>query len=97
MPLTVYNTTSALVEKLTILDSPFWHNFVYGSTKVTYNEITLHSVSTNASAFAANTDGTRSVLLCVLVLDAEWGRGHRLGYLPHVAYYDYELAHREWR
>ncbi|KAL7423472.1 hypothetical protein Q5752_001052 [Cryptotrichosporon argae] len=57
VPLTVGNSTDVVIEDLSIINSPFWHNFVYQSTDVTYNNIKIHSVSANASAPAANSDG----------------------------------------
>lgn len=62
MPLTLYNSTNVLVQNLTMVDAPNWHNFVVGSTNITYEGITLRSVSSNASAPAINTDGESSQL-----------------------------------
>lgn len=36
IPLTVGNATNVLVENLNIINSPFWHNFVYQSKNVVY-------------------------------------------------------------
>ncbi|RSH95621.1 hypothetical protein EHS25_000713 [Saitozyma podzolica] len=57
VPLTVGNSSNVVVEDLSIIDSPFWHNFVYQSTNIEYTRIKIKSISANASAPASNTDG----------------------------------------
>jgi polygalacturonase len=44
------------VENIHQVQSPFWHNFVYGSSNVTFNNINLHSIQSDGSQ-AQNTDG----------------------------------------
>lgn len=39
VPLTVGNATNVLVEDLHIINSPFWHNFVYQSKNVVYKYV----------------------------------------------------------
>ncbi|EKM57997.1 glycoside hydrolase family 28 protein [Phanerochaete carnosa HHB-10118-sp] len=56
VPLTVGNSTNVVIEDITQLNSPFWNNFVYQSTNVTYRNITINSVSYSSSP-ASNTDG----------------------------------------
>ncbi|KAK8870023.1 hypothetical protein IAR55_000593 [Kwoniella newhampshirensis] len=57
IPLTVGNATNVKIDDISVINSPFWHNFVYNSTDVTYSNIQIHSRSSNASAPAANSDG----------------------------------------
>ncbi|KAI9636877.1 glycoside hydrolase family 28 protein [Dioszegia hungarica] len=57
IPLVIGNSTNVVVEDLSIIDSPFWHNFVYQSNDVKYQNIQIRSISNNASAPAANSDG----------------------------------------
>jgi len=56
IPLTIGNSSNVLVEHLTQIGSPFWNNFVYQSTNVTYRFINISSVS-YSSAPTANSDG----------------------------------------
>lgn len=39
-----------------MVQSPFWHNFIYQSSNVTFNNINLNSIQTDGSQ-AQNTDG----------------------------------------
>ncbi len=57
IPLTVGNASNVVVDGLTILNSPFWHQFVYQSDHILYNDIKVNSTSYNASAPNANSDG----------------------------------------
>lgn len=56
VPLTVGNASHVVVEDITEIGSPFWNNFVYQSTNVTYRHINISSVS-YSSAPTANSDG----------------------------------------
>lgn len=56
VPLTVGNASNVVVENITELNSPFWNNFVFQSTNVTYRYINISAVS-YSSSFIANTDG----------------------------------------
>ncbi|TFY58043.1 hypothetical protein EVJ58_g6663 [Rhodofomes roseus] len=56
IPLTVGNASNVVVEDITEIGSPFWNNFVYQSTNVTYSRINISSVS-YSSAPTANSDG----------------------------------------
>jgi len=56
IPLTVGNSTNVVVEDITEISSPFWNNFVYQSSNVTYRNITINSVSYSSSP-PVNTDG----------------------------------------
>jgi len=56
IPLTVGNASNVIVEDITEIGSPFWNNFVYQSTNVTYSRINISSVS-YSSAPTANSDG----------------------------------------
>ncbi|WRT66874.1 uncharacterized protein IL334_003837 [Kwoniella shivajii] len=57
IPLTVGNASNIVVDDISIINSPFWHNFVYQSTDVTYSNIQISSISANASVEPANSDG----------------------------------------
>ncbi|KAL9624270.1 MAG: hypothetical protein Q9160_001517 [Pyrenula sp. 1 TL-2023] len=56
IPWTIYNSQNVLVENISQTQSPFWHNFIDGSTNVTFNNINLHSVQSSGKQ-AQNTDG----------------------------------------
>lgn len=56
VPLTVGNSTNVVVEDITEIGSPFWNNFVYQSSNVTYRNITINTVSYSTSP-PANSDG----------------------------------------
>jgi polygalacturonase len=49
IPWTIYNAQNVLVENINQVQSPFWHNFVYQSSNVTFNNINLHSIQTDGS------------------------------------------------
>ncbi|OCF72151.1 hypothetical protein I204_07416 [Kwoniella mangroviensis CBS 8886] len=57
IPLTVGNASNVVVDDISVINSPFWHNLVYQSTDVTYSNIQIRSISSNESAEAANSDG----------------------------------------
>lgn len=57
VPLTIGNATNVVVKDISIINSPFWHNFVYQSQNVVYDNIFLNSTSFNSSAAASNSDG----------------------------------------
>ncbi|TVY82545.1 putative exopolygalacturonase X [Lachnellula suecica] len=56
IPWTIYNAKNVLVENIKQVQSPFWNNFVYQSSNVTFNNINLHSIQSDGSQ-AQNTDG----------------------------------------
>ncbi|EPS37592.1 hypothetical protein H072_8720 [Dactylellina haptotyla CBS 200.50] len=56
IPWTILNAKNVLVENIRQTQSPFWHNFVKGSSNVTFNNINLHSIQSDGSQ-AQNTDG----------------------------------------
>lgn len=56
IPWTIYNSQNVLVENISQTQSPFWHNFIDGSTNVTFNNINLHSIQSSGKQ-AQNTDG----------------------------------------
>ncbi|CAG5157134.1 uncharacterized protein ALTATR162_LOCUS4926 [Alternaria atra] len=56
IPWVIYNAQNVLVENIKQVQSPFWHNLVYGSRNVTFNNINLHSIQSNGKQ-AQNTDG----------------------------------------
>lgn len=56
IPWTIWNAENVLVENINQVQSPFWHNFVYQSSNVTFNNINLHSIQSDGSQ-AQNTDG----------------------------------------
>ncbi|TBU59413.1 pectin lyase-like protein [Dichomitus squalens] len=56
IPLTVGNATNVVVENIQQIGSPFWNNFVYQSTNVTYKNINIRTVSYSSSP-TANSDG----------------------------------------
>jgi polygalacturonase len=49
IPWTIYNAENVLVENINMVQSPFWHNFVYQSSNVTFNNINLHSIQTDGT------------------------------------------------
>ena len=49
IPWTIYNAVNVLVENIIQVQSPFWHNFVYQSSNVTFNNINLHSIQSDGS------------------------------------------------
>ncbi|WWC69721.1 uncharacterized protein I206_103664 [Kwoniella pini CBS 10737] len=57
IPLTVGNASNVVVDDISVINSPFWHNFVYQSTDITYSNIQIRSISSNESAEAVNSDG----------------------------------------
>jgi galacturan 1,4-alpha-galacturonidase len=56
IPWVIYNAQNVLVENIKQVQSPFWHNLVYGSRNVTFNNVNLHSIQSNGKQ-AQNTDG----------------------------------------
>ncbi|KAN0078074.1 polygalacturonase [Tylopilus felleus] len=54
--LTVGNASNVLVEDLTEIGSPFWNNFVYQFTNVTYRRMNISSTSYSSNP-ATNSDG----------------------------------------
>ncbi|KAI0760371.1 pectin lyase-like protein [Fomes fomentarius] len=56
IPLTVGNATNVVVENIRQIGSPFWNNFVYQSTNVTYKNINIRTASYSSSP-TANSDG----------------------------------------
>ncbi|KAL9111308.1 MAG: hypothetical protein Q9227_004185 [Pyrenula ochraceoflavens] len=56
IPWTIYNSQNVLVENIHQTQSPFWHNFIDGSTDVTFTNMNLHSIQSDGSQ-AQNTDG----------------------------------------
>jgi len=54
--LTIFNSTNVLVENIHEIGSPFWNNFVIGSSFVEYRNINISSVSFSSNP-AANSDG----------------------------------------
>ncbi|KIJ62473.1 glycoside hydrolase family 28 protein [Hydnomerulius pinastri MD-312] len=56
IPLTVGNASNVLIEDLTQIGSPFWNNFVYQSTNVTYRNINISTVSYSSNP-TINSDG----------------------------------------
>ncbi|KUJ12430.1 glycoside hydrolase family 28 protein [Mollisia scopiformis] len=56
IPWTIYNAQNVLVENINMVQSPFWHNFIYQSSNVEFNNINLNSIQTDGSQ-AHNTDG----------------------------------------
>jgi polygalacturonase len=47
IPWTIYNAQNVLVENIKMTQSSFWHNFVYQSSGVTFNNINLHSIQSS--------------------------------------------------
>ncbi|KAF8836104.1 glycoside hydrolase family 28 protein [Paxillus ammoniavirescens] len=56
VPLTVGNASNVLIEDLTQIGSPYWNNFVYQSTNVTYRRMNISSTSYSSNP-TANSDG----------------------------------------
>ncbi|EGN97570.1 glycoside hydrolase family 28 protein [Serpula lacrymans var. lacrymans S7.3] len=56
IPLTVGNASNVVIEDLTQIQSPFWNNFVYQSTNVTYRNINISTVSYSSNP-TLNSDG----------------------------------------
>ncbi|KAI0370532.1 pectin lyase-like protein [Pilatotrama ljubarskyi] len=56
IPLTVGNASNVVIENIREISSPFWNNFVYQSTNVTYKHINIRAVSYSSSP-TANSDG----------------------------------------
>ncbi|KAJ4982576.1 glycoside hydrolase family 28 protein [Stagonosporopsis vannaccii] len=56
IPWVIYNAQNVFVENINQVQSPFWHNLVYGSHNVTFTNINLHSIQSNGKQ-AQNTDG----------------------------------------
>ncbi|KAH7088790.1 pectin lyase-like protein [Paraphoma chrysanthemicola] len=56
IPWVIYNAQHVRVENIKQVQSPFWHNLVYGSSDVTFDNIDLHSIQSDGSQ-AQNTDG----------------------------------------
>jgi galacturan 1,4-alpha-galacturonidase len=54
IPLVVGNAQDVLIENISIVNSPFWHNLVYQSKNVTYDNIFIQAVSYNESIPTAN-------------------------------------------
>jgi galacturan 1,4-alpha-galacturonidase len=52
----IYNAQNVLIENIKQVQSPFWHNLVYGSRNVTFDNINLHSIQSSGKQ-AQNTDG----------------------------------------
>jgi polygalacturonase len=57
VPLTIGNASNIVVKDISITNSPFWHQFVYQSTDILFDNIVARSVSFNSSAPSANSDG----------------------------------------
>ena len=57
IPITVANANGAIIENITYYQSPFWNNFCYQSTNVTYRNLNLTAVSLQPNVSASNTDG----------------------------------------
>ena len=57
IPIAVANANGAIIENITYYQSPFWNNFCYQSTNVTYRNLNLTSVSLQPNVTASNTDG----------------------------------------
>lgn len=55
------------VSDLSLVNSPFWHNFVANSSDVVFTDIRIHSVSNNEN-FEKNTDGRLAGWLLLLLL-----------------------------
>ncbi|KAH7925795.1 glycoside hydrolase family 28 protein [Leucogyrophana mollusca] len=56
VPLTVGNASNVVIEGLTEIGSPFWNNFVYQSTNITYRNINISTTSYSSNP-TANSDG----------------------------------------
>ncbi|KAH7915770.1 glycoside hydrolase family 28 protein [Hygrophoropsis aurantiaca] len=56
IPLTVGNATNVVIEDLTQIGSPFWNNFVYQSSNVTYRNINISTISYSSNP-TINSDG----------------------------------------
>jgi polygalacturonase len=54
IPLVVGNAENVIIENIKIVNSPFWHNLVYQSTNVTYDNIFIQAISYNSSIPTAN-------------------------------------------
>lgn len=57
IPLGILNSKRVSVDNIKISNSPFWHSILFQSSDVSLTNWYLHSVSYNASAPAANSDG----------------------------------------
>jgi galacturan 1,4-alpha-galacturonidase len=55
--LTVGNASNVVVKDISVTNSPFWHQFVYQSTDILYDNMKVKSFSYNSSAPSANSDG----------------------------------------
>ncbi len=54
IPWTIYKASNVLVENIKMRQAPFWHNFVYQSQGVKFDNINLHSIQ-NSGSQAQNT------------------------------------------
>lgn len=85
------------VSDLSLVNSPFWHNFVGNSSDVVFTDIRIHSVSNNEN-FEKNTDGR---LAAVLRLSGAFGLtsevARRLGHLPLRPHHRPKLLRNERR
>lgn len=54
--LTVFQATDVLVENISMINGPEWHNLISESSKVIFQNITINAVSTSSNT-AKNTDG----------------------------------------
>ncbi|KKY26715.1 putative glycoside hydrolase family 28 protein [Phaeomoniella chlamydospora] len=51
------NATRVSVEGITLLNSPCWNTFLVRTNDISFNEINITAISTNASSLPKNTDG----------------------------------------
>jgi galacturan 1,4-alpha-galacturonidase len=72
IPLAVARAKNVLVDGISITNSPFWHSIIFESSYVTFQNIFIKSLSSNASAPAANTDGCK-LLVSLSLKDTDLG------------------------
>lgn len=60
IPWTIFKAQNVLVENINMVQSPFWHNFIYQSSNVTFNNIHLNSIQSDGSQ-AQNTGAISSL------------------------------------
>jgi polygalacturonase len=81
IPWTIYNAKNVLVEDIFMVQSPFWHNLVYQSSNVTFNNINIHSIQTDGTQAQNTGRSIRLLLVVAKLMMYRW-----LGYLPqHVS------------
>lgn len=56
IPWVIYNAHHVRIENIKQVQSPFWHNLVYGSSDVSFDNMNLHSIQSDGTQ-AQNTDG----------------------------------------